>query len=731
MGTPAITTILAAHTDELRRQLAEYDAEGRAPEPGSDAAMFLDALCGLPPDVYTAYFAASGASLAEQGGHLERRLTSFLEWQAVLSRGLDAIFSADAEHRAEAQRFLGVLGCQIIATISLAFQQAQTKIVAHAKRQARRGRGRLKAMQRINAAANSTLDLDQTLAVAAQTVCDEMGADLCSIFLFDELTHELNLRATNGPLPRVGNHYTLTLREGYTGWVANNGRPLLLPDATQDDRFAVEATAYAEPYRGLLAVPIIFFNGVKLQGVIAVQSRRPRQFSVADRDFLEIVAGQLAMNIENAHLYEQTDEQMRRKIHELSTLHHVSSLITSTLVLDTVLRNIVAQAVLLSGGERSVLFELEPQSGSLRAVASHGFDTPEVERATVEVGRCCAGRVIKTGVPSAEVDCLHHDHGCFLHDLEAASDQHVVLCAPLSTGRGPIGALCIFSSQRHMPGQDQLQLVVTFANVAAIAMENARLFTETRQGLRTKENLLREMHHRVKNNLQQVASMLNLRAHRSDLPEVEQLRTEVVERIQGIAATHDLLSRDQLGMAPIEDIARKIVGIVRGNLVPPDLSLRFVIGPAPMRLQSEQATTFAIILNELIANAIEHGYPGRERGEIRINAAESDEWVTVRVSNNGEPLPEGFSISASANLGLRLVNNLAASDLRGSFTIFELTGTPDLAPQEAAVPPDAATLPTTRERDQPAEQRWIVAEVRFPLAAVEVAEPGGLRRETL
>ena len=750
MGTPAIATTIAAHASELHRRLAEYDPDGRAPESGSDAAVFLDALCGaaldrvsLGPDrshaerPYEAHFEASGISLAEQGGHLDRRLESLRGVQTVLSRSLDEIFAAEPETRAEAQRFLGELSSQVIVTLTLAFQRAQAAEVEREERRARRGTTRLLALQRINAAANSTLDLDQTLATAAQAVADEMDADLCSIFLFDTLTRELGLRATNGPLPRAGRHYTLPLGEGYSGWVAENGRPLLVADASEDRRFAAEAGAYPEKYRGLLAAPIIFFNGVKLQGVIAVQTRTPRDFNEAERDFLEIVAGQLAMSIENGRIYEQTDEQLRRKIHELSTLHQVSSLVTSTLVLDTVLRNIVAQAVLLSEADRSVLFELEPQTNALRAVASHGFDSPEVERATVAVGRCCAGRVIQTGVPSAEVDCLRHDESCFLRDLaQAVGDQHAVLCAPLNTGRGPIGALCVFSSRRHMPSHDQLQLVVTFANVAAIAMENARLFTETRQGLRTKEALLREMHHRVKGNLQQVASMLNLRAHRTDSAEVEQLRAEIEERIQGIAATHDLLSTNQLGVASVEDIARKILGIVRGSLVPADLNLRFVIGPAPMCLQSEQATTFAIILNELIANAIEHGFEGRVRGEIRLSASERDGWARVRVSDDGAPLPAGFSVEQGAGLGLRLVSNLAASDLRGSFGVFEVRGNPDLRPEGAGGAAEAeaaevagATAPAAESAGP--ETRWIVSEVRFPLAAMAVVEPGGLRREAV
>ena len=354
----------------------------------------------------------------------------------------------------------------------------------------------------------------------------------------------------------------------------------------------------------MLAVPIIFFTVEKLEGVISVQTTSAHIFADEEISFLEIVAGQLAMSIENGRLYEQTDEELRRKVHELSTLHRVSAMVASSLVFENVLRMIVAQAVQLGGADRSALFELDPTTQQLLAVASHGFEHSEIASAQLAVGQCCAGQVVQTGEPRMQVDCMRTDEGCFLHGhADAIGDQHAVLCVPLATRHGPQGALCVFSSQRHLLNTHQMQLVMTFANVAAIAMENARLFEQTREGLRTKDVLLREMHHRVKNNLQQVVSILNMQQRRARSPEVKQILTEIVDRIQGIAATHDLLSTAQLGVARADEIARKIVGIVRSNLVPPDMRVRFQIGVMPYYLHGDQATTLAIVLNELIANA--------------------------------------------------------------------------------------------------------------------------------
>ena len=737
---PEACLALRRHENELRQRLSALEGDGSTLEEGSDAWHLIEALCGVPQEGYLAQFAASGRLLAEQGGHLEVRLASIERWHAALEMALADLFRDEPYVLAQAAGFLGRLVTRIVLTLTQEFQAAQLRRAEEETERARRGITRLQALQRINNATNSTLDLDQTLVTAAQAVVEEMDADLCAIFLFDDVTRELVLRATNGPSPRGGQHFTLALGEGYTGWVAEHGHPLIVQDAASDPRFTREASAYPVPYAGLLSVPIIFFTGVKLEGVISVQTREPQTFSEAELNFLEIVAGQLAMNIENGRLYEQTDEKLRRKVYELSTLHRVSALVTSTLVLDKVLQIIVAQAVQLSGADRSVLFELHAASQRLHAVANHGFEGHDLSRASVQVGKCCVGRVAQTGEPSMLMDCLRTDHSCFLHSLpEAVGDQHAVLCAPLNTVHGALGALCVFSSRRHTLDEYQQQLVVTFANVAAIAMENAKLFSQTRQGLRARETLLREMHHRVKNNLQTVASFLRMQMGRETAPEVQQMLQENIDRIQGIAETHDLLSKanQQLGIAPMDEIARKIAGIVRGNLVPPQLHLRFHVGAAPFPMPTDQATTLSIVLNELIANAIEHGYAGRERGEIRITGAQEDDTIVVRVADDGRGLPEGFSLQSVKSLGLGLVRNLV-QDLRGSVTFFETVGNPDLpnaskGPGLRITNPGLQTVPSEEgERvrggdaaggsEAPSRRRhWTVAELRFP---VPVEDPG-------
>ncbi len=705
--TAEVGTALRSYREALRQQLWERSEES-GPGAGSDAALLLDALCGAESQDCVLRFEASGRELAAQGGRLEVRLAGIRRCSALLSEALDELLVQDQRTLARAQRFLAELATDAVVALTRGYQEQRARIETENAERARRGLDRLRALQAVNAVANSAMDLDQTLATAAKAVASEMNADLCTIFLFDIAAHELQLRATNGPLPRAGRHYTLTMGEGYTGRVADHGQWLLVEDALADPRYAPEANAYPTPYRGLLAMPIIFFNIEKLQGVISVQTEAPRKFTDDEISFLEIVAGIIAMSIENGRIFNQTDEELRRKIHEMGTLHRVSALVTSTLELDNVLEMIVSQAVLLSGADRCVLFALDPLTQRLRAVASEGFGDPELARVTLRIGQCCAGRVVQSGELSNEVDCLRTDEGCcFYGRPEQQGDQHSVLCAPLATMHGRLGALCVFSSQRHKLSMHQAQLVMTFANVAAIAMENARLFEQTREGLHTKEHLLREMRHRVGNNLQQLTSFLNMEKRRVKTSEAERIITETVGRIQSIAAIHDLLTKNVLIQARVDEIPRKIIGIVQGNLVPEHLRLKSQIGPLPGVLEGDPAMTFALVLYELISNAIEHGFEGRKRGEIRISGARRGESVVVRVADDGAGLPDGFALQAADGLGLKLARDLvqSRSGLNGTIEMFELRGNPDLGAESAGAEPK----PTSGE-----PQRWTVAQLAFP-----------------
>lgn len=697
-----VEQVLAQHTARLRVCLQQVSGDSEGPEEGSDAWLLLHALIG-DDNSYTVRFEQSGRWLAEQGGKLDVRLQSLQRYSDALALELQEIFSTPSNSTEQDRTALLIaattrlyhLSADGILALTRGYQSIMDRAAIERSALSREAEHRFQALQRINGASNSTMDLDQTLEIIARVVAEELKVELCTIFFYDELQRMLTLRATNGPRPLGGMHFTLRLGEGYSGWVADKGTPLIVRDALADPHFSSEVRTYSSEYHGLIAVPIIFFgNTERLIGVISVQSSVLREFTTAERNFVEVVAGIVAINIENGRLYEQTDEQLRRKVHELATMHRVSSIIASTLNLDEVLQIITTQAVHLSGAERSCIFELDAETQRLHVIAHHGLNTAMVRGLQLGVGQCCAGRAVQTGRPSSAVDCCQTDAHCFIpKDPGISAEIHSVLCVPLQVKRKVLGCICIYSNHRHLLSQEQMQLVITFANEAAIAIENARLYEETRRGLELKSVLLRELHHRVKNNLATVAGILSLQRRRTKSPEVSHILAESVNRVQGLAATHDLLSHDDVSEARVEDIARKIVGVANANLRPPGTHITFAVEPCSIVIPSRAVTILALVLNEMVSNAIKHGMRGLTKGKITIRGREEDGLVIVQVIDTGKGL-EQWEAGEDENregLGLSLIKNLIG-DLGGQFILYRL--------EDEGITVSEVRFPLARQRSQ-------------------------------
>jgi two-component sensor histidine kinase len=145
---------------------------------------------------------------------------------------------------------------------------------------------------------------------------------------------------------------------------------------------------------------------------------------------------------------------------------------------------------------------------------------------------------------------------------------------------------------------------------------------------------------------------------------------EAISRIQAIAAVHDLLSDEsRLSGTTVDVIAGYVAEDAHSTLIPPGLTVDFDIAPSDVRVESRQATVLALLINELVSNAISHGFEGRDRGKITIRAWRENSHATVEVANDGHGVPEEFVPAESQGLGMRITHRLVTSDLRGSFTI--------------------------------------------------------------
>jgi two-component sensor histidine kinase len=519
---------------------------------------------------------------------------------------------------------------------------------------------RLRALHRINRTATANLKLSEMLETTVRVVAETTRSDACAVFLYDTATDSLALRAAVGLNPASVGALTIRPGSGITGRAAAEGQPVVAQDARSHEDYVSSAAFGDGVYTSQASVPMLYHGANRLVGVLNILSVARREFDEEDVAFLQTVAGELAISIENARLYSRTDARLRRKVAELGTLQRVSRTVASSLDLAHVLRSIAEAAVELVNAEAAAIFRL----------ARPGTDDGRNPSPTVEYRVGHSRQVVDVESRDEFVMEVIESGAAQATEMEYLDGGGRLYCLPLRSAREHLGALCLRLASGTELTEDELGLLQAFTDSASIAMENAELYQDARHGLETASTLLQEMHHRVRNNLQTVAALLSIQLRQlADEPGAVHLR-EAIGRIQAIAAVHDLLSDERrLGGATIDAIARLVAEEAHSTLIPPGLRVRFDIPKSDIEVPSKQATVLALLTNELVSNAVTHGFRGRTRGRVSIRAQREGNLVRLDVANDGQRIPEGFDPHESRGLGMRIVQRLVSSDLRGEFAI--------------------------------------------------------------
>ncbi len=185
----------------------------------------------------------------------------------------------------------------------------------------------------------------------------------------------------------------------------------------------------------------------------------------------------------------------------------------------------------------------------------------------------------------------------------------------------------------------------------------------------TKDTTIREIHHRVKNNLQTVAALLRLQARRIDEPAAKSALEEAVRRVGSIAIVHETLSQTAEGSVAFDEIADRLCTMVT-EVSGVGAGVRVRRTGSFGKLSSETATALAMVLTEVLQNAVEHGYPQPEpEGAIEVNVRRSLGRLTAMVTDDGVGVPAGFDLDTSTHLGLSIVRTLVESELGGQLDI--------------------------------------------------------------
>jgi len=202
---------------------------------------------------------------------------------------------------------------------------------------------------------------------------------------------------------------------------------------------------------------------------------------------------------------------------------------------------------------------------------------------------------------------------------------------------------------------------------AIVLLHNVTELRRRERELVTKDATIREVHHRVKNNLQTVSALLRLQARRIDDPAASAALEEAVRRIASIALVHETLSSSSDASVAFDDVLNRLVTHAL-ELSPRMATLQIIRDGEFGSLEPRIATPLALVVTELIHNALEHGLEASGTA-LQISVNRSQTHCEVRVSDDGVGLPKDFDLAQSSNLGLQIVRTLTENELKGDLSL--------------------------------------------------------------
>lgn len=310
------------------------------------------------------------------------------------------------------------------------------------------------------------------------------------------------------------------------------------------------------------------------------------------------------------------------------------------------------------GGEEAAEAEEAPRVGDGVLLLDDGarieYASPNAVSALHRMGissNAVGMRLDELGIEETAVRAAYATLFPVTEEIERRADIIVLLrCIPLLDDGGVTGSLVLMRDVTQLRRLDRLLL--------------------------SKDATIREVHHRVKNNLQTISSLLRLQIRRLESPESRSALEEAERRIRAIARVHEILSREAVDQVPFDEIIEDLVRVAADSAQALERSVVFVVKGDADELPAEVATPLAVVLQEILQNAVEHAFEASEdyavappAGTVVIELRNAAGVLEVTVCDDGKGLPPGFSVETSDSLGLSIVSRLVTTQLGGSISM--------------------------------------------------------------
>ncbi len=348
---------------------------------------------------------------------------------------------------------------------------------------------RIRALADVNRSISQQLDLEPLLEQITRALAQLTGADNAVLWVADHDTRTLVRRAVTTD-PAIGSMdlpRELTFDQGATGWILRHRQALFVEDVSQDPRIVAADWALARQLVAFAGAPVI--AGGEVLGVLTLNLKRGMLPQGDDRALLTSFASQAAVAIGNARLFAEVDA--RRSAAE--TLANVGRTLAQALEVDVLAQRVAGSVRALLHGRTAVLYRLDPESGNLVALAVSGDVGPGFASGIVfPAGIGAVGLAVRQRAAVSSTNVFTDQRVVFSEAVRTGIEQatHLaVVAVPLIAKDAVIGVLSVGDAEGRIFSADEIRLAQAFADQAALALDNARLYTETRDRLRHLDSL--------------------------------------------------------------------------------------------------------------------------------------------------------------------------------------------------------------------------------------------------
>ncbi len=402
-------------------------------------------------------------SLVEQRGH-QTQLALPIPAKGEVWGVMALVSSAPREFSPEEIQLMEAVAYQVGVAVERASLFAETR---------EKGQ-RLESLVGLAQTVTSSLDLSQVLDGVVQAAAGIIPNASVRLWIAEENRLVLQVETGTSSAALGGRKTAFAFGEGLAGQVAETREPLVVERLVEDPRTINVEWMRQEGYVSFVGVPLLFQT--HLLGVLAILTRRLHRPTKEELELLVSFGTQAAISIENARLYSEA----ARSAAEHQALLEVGGLVGSTLKVERVLDVIVERVRALLGVRSAGIFKLDPSTGVLAYERGIGLSPEFIRSLRVRAGEGTSGKAIRYRVPAWTPDILN-DTAVVLDDetraLVSREGYRAVLSVPILVKNEPYGVLAVYWWEPHSPTFSEVRLLSVLAGQAAIALENARLFS--------------------------------------------------------------------------------------------------------------------------------------------------------------------------------------------------------------------------------------------------------------